>query len=161
MKPKKLLSIINIFIMLVFVSCQQHRQKNLNAKKKEDNSINTIKHNLKKDSIIKEEQQKQIDTLKKLSIIKHKDSTLSKPKDIKKDPRLKIIIDGKVYYKKGVKDYRLRVRNPKEIPGEKPRYHKYIFVHNGKKYYIKTGKYIEHFREVKQDKIILLSLVYK
>jgi len=148
MKPKKLLSIINIFIMFVFISCQQHSQKKLNLKKGKDNSTNTIKHNLKKDSIIKEGKQKQIDTLKKLSIIKHKDSALSKPKEIKIDPRLKIIIDGKVYYKKGIKDYRLRVSNPKEMPGEKPRYHKYIFVHNGKKYYIKTGKYIEHFEEV-------------
>ena len=60
------------------------------------------------------------------------------------------MIDGKVYYKKGIKDYRHRYRRlPKSIPGYKQKkYPNYLFVHNGKIYDIRTGKYFKNFVEI-------------
>jgi len=59
--------------------------------------------------------------------------TLSKKKTIKKNPKLKVIIDGKVYYKKNIGDYFRGDRRFTNIL--------YWDVKQSKMYNIKTGEY--------------------
>ncbi len=118
MKAKNLL-----LISLIFISCNNNKSNQLSNKIIDKNK--TIK-----DTIIVIKNDTATDKLVKDAI---KIDSIKENKPIRKDPKLKVIIDGKVYYKKNVGDHRSDSRYV----------FKYIYwdIKKKREYNIKTGQY--------------------
>ncbi len=137
MKLKSLLPTISIVSILLLSCNTEHKEKTTVKKKTEissqKNTIFPVKKLEKKKVLLD-------------SVNNHKknksDSTKIKPKI---DPKLKVIIDGKVYYKKNINDRPINI-SPKGFKPSKYIYH-YSKSHNSttKVYDIRTGRFVKNY----------------